>query len=78
MLATVPHDEDLLPVAIDVEYYGTFHADPPHASQVRPELPALIEALHDQGIEPVVYATRSAYDRYVAGHLPARRSGSGP
>ncbi|GEA86731.1 GH25 family lysozyme [Cellulomonas cellasea] len=70
VLATVPDDEDLLPVAIDVEYYGTFHADPPDASQVRPELTALIETLRDHGIEPVVYATRSAYDRYVAGHFP--------
>ncbi|WP_255366550.1 MULTISPECIES: GH25 family lysozyme [Cellulomonas] len=61
VLATVPDDEDLLPLAIDVEYYGTFHADPPDSSQVRPELTALIETLRDHGVEPVVYATSSAY-----------------
>ena len=70
VLATVPDDEDLLPVAVDVEYYGSFHDHPPDAAEVRSELSALIEALRARGPEPVVYATRSAYDRYIAGGFP--------
>ena len=70
VLATVPDDEDLLPVAIDVESYGSFHARPPDATAVRTELSALVETLRTHGTEPVIYATQSAYDRYVAGGFP--------
>ena len=59
-----------LPVAVDVEYYGSFHDEPPDAAEVRTELSALIDALRARGPEPVVYATRSAYDRYIAGGFP--------
>jgi len=70
LLATVPDDEGMLPVAIDVEYYGSFHAHPPDPAGVRTELTALVEALRERGTEPVVYATRSAYDRYIADGFP--------
>jgi lysozyme len=70
VLATVPDDDDLLPVAIDVETYGDFHARPPDAAAVRAELAALVKTLRTRGTEPVIYATRSAYDTYIADGFP--------
>ena len=70
VLATVPDDEDLLPVAIDVESYGSFKARPPDAATVRTELSALVETLRTHGTEPVIYATQSGYDRYIADGFP--------
>ena len=71
IVATVPADDDLLPVAIDVEHYGDYVGDPPDPEAVRVQLTALVDALREHyGVEPVIYATQSAYARYVAGHFP--------
>ncbi|GIG21705.1 glycoside hydrolase family 25 [Cellulomonas chitinilytica] len=70
VLETVPDEEGLLPVAVDVEHYGAFQAHPPDVATVRAELTALLETLRAHGEEPVVYATQAAYERYVAGAFP--------
>ncbi|NUU18705.1 lysozyme [Cellulomonas humilata] len=71
IIATVPADDDLLPVAVDVEHYGKFFGDPPDASTVREELEVLVTMLREHyGVDPVIYATQAAYGRYVAGGFP--------
>ena len=71
VIATVPADRGLLPVAVDVEHYGTFFRDPPDADKVRAELEVLVATLREHyGVEPVIYATQAAYSRYVAGGFP--------
>jgi len=71
IFATVPADDDLLPVAIDVEHYGTFLRHPPDPEAVRAELTTLVDLVREHdGVEPVIYATQAAYGRYVAGHFP--------
>lgn len=70
VVATVPAERGLLPVAIDVEHYGSFSHDPPDPAEVRAELRVLVAALREHyGVEPVIYATQAAYSRYVAGEL---------
>lgn len=71
IIATVPADDDLLPVAIDVEHYGTYVGHPPDPETVRAELTTVVAMLREHyGLEPVIYATQAAYGRYVAGHFP--------
>lgn len=68
IIATVPADDDLLPVAVDVEHYGEFFDDPPDAATVREELQVLVTMLREHyGVDPVIYATQAAYGRYVSG-----------
>ena len=70
IIATVPADAGLLPVAIDVEHYGEFYRDPPDPAAIRAELRVLVATLREHyGVEPVIYATQAAYSRYVAGEF---------
>ena len=70
VIATVPADRALLPVAIDVEHYGAYVRNPPDAATVRAELRVLVATLREHyGVEPVIYATEVAYRRYVAGEF---------
>ncbi|KQR11211.1 lysozyme [Cellulomonas sp. Leaf334] len=72
IIATVPAQDGLLPVAIDVEHYGEFFRDPPDPDAIRAELRVLVATLREHyGVEPVIYATQAAYTRYVAGELTA-------
>lgn len=70
VLATVPDDDGLLPVAIDVEHYGPFVADPPDAAHVTAELATMVSVLRTHGVDPVLYATDTTYERYLAGDFP--------
>ena len=70
VIATVPTD-GTLPIAIDVEYYGSYVDDPPPAERVRAILTPLLDRLRAHyGVAPVLYATAAAYDRYLAGAYP--------
>lgn len=72
VVATVPDRPGLLPVAVDVEHYGPFHTGPPDPATVRAELHDLVDALRAHyGVDPVIYATLSAYRRYVADDFAA-------
>ncbi len=67
IVRTVPIKEDMLPIAIDVEFYGGNHRNPPPKDTVTAELNTLLEKLADYyGKVPVIYATEDSYNRYVA------------
>lgn len=71
VIRQVPVDPELLPVAVDLEFYGQFWSSPPPDDQVRRELGALLERLADHyGRRPIVYTTGEAYNRYLAGVFP--------
>lgn len=71
VIGTVPASGDLLPVAIDLEFYGEFWAGPAPAADVRRELRVLIDRLTDHyGRTPIVYTTGLEYDRYLSGAFP--------
>ena len=68
VIATVPKRDGLLPVAIDLEYYGGYWTSPAPVGDVRRELGVLIERLTvHYGTAPIVYTTAEAYDRYFSG-----------
>lgn len=68
IIRTVPARADLLPVAVDVEFYGDFETNPAPVDDVRRELADLLERLTDHyGKPPIIYATGEAYNRYIAG-----------
>lgn len=70
VIRTVPALPDLLPVVVDVEFYGDFWWNPPEAGDVRRELGDLLARLAAHyGKPPIIYATPEAYDRYIAGEF---------
>lgn len=71
VMAYVPATPDLLPVAVDIEYYGDFWTNHPPVDVVRRELTELIQRLNAHYPTPViVYTTIEFYDRYLAGQFP--------
>lgn len=68
VIRTVPVRDGLLPVAVDIEFYGDFWLRPASVEQVRGELGVLIDrlAVH-YGRKPIIYPTAEAYHRYMAG-----------
>lgn len=67
IIETVPKGATL-PIALDLEYYGDFFAHPPTRTQVDAILEPLLRLLEEHyGSPPVIYATSSAYDRYLSG-----------
>ncbi len=66
-LATVPHDPEALPPAVDVEYAGNCHEVPP-PEIVRHELMAWLDAVEDAiGKVPVIYVTAEAHKDFLQG-----------
>ena len=60
--------EGMLPPVVDVELYGSKKMHPPAREEVTEQLTVLLERLEDHyGLRPVIYATGSAYERYLAG-----------
>ncbi|MFT4228584.1 GH25 family lysozyme [Micropruina sp.] len=71
VIRTVPARADLLPVAVDLEFYGDFWLHPAPVEDVRRELAVLLDALvAHYGRRPIVYTTSEAYDRYLSGAFP--------
>ena len=66
-IRTVPRTEDGLPPAVDVEFYGDKADHPPERETVQRELDQMLSRLEEHyGVRPVLYATKAAYDRYLA------------
>ena len=58
----------MLPPVIDLEFYGDKAWNPPEREAVERELGAMLSALEAYyGLKPVIYATESAYARYLSG-----------
>ncbi|MFT4296337.1 MAG: GH25 family lysozyme [Micropruina sp.] len=71
VVRTVPAGPELLPVAVDLEFYGGFGRDPAPVEQVRRELRVLLDRLAAHyGRKPLIYTTADAYDRYLSGAFP--------
>lgn len=68
VIATVPARSGMLPIAIDVEFYGDFWTTPAPVADVRRELDDLVQRLTaNYGTRPLIYTTGEAYDRYLSG-----------
>ena len=66
IIETVPKTVGMLPVTVDLEFYGDFFDNPPTPTRVRSILDPLLEALENHyGQAPIIYATPEAYDRYL-------------
>lgn len=60
-----------LPPVVDIEFYGQHKFNKPDPKTVLPELEALVHKLEEAyGTKPIIYATGSSYDRYIAGNFP--------
>jgi lysozyme len=67
VIATVPNSAGVLPVTVDLEFYGDFFDNPPTRSHVRGILDPLLADLEAHyGAPPIIYATPEAYDRYLS------------
>lgn len=66
-ISNVEPYEGMLPPAVDVELYGEYRSNPKSAEIIVPELKTMLNKLEDHyGVKPVIYATGSAYNMYIA------------
>lgn len=66
-IAAAPAIPNMLPPAVDLEFYGAYVRRPPSAALVRSILEPLLAALRaEYGVRPVVYATTRSYALYLA------------
>ena len=68
---TVGTADDMLPPAIDVEYYGIFtSAETIDVDAVRKELRIMVDILTDEyGVKPIIYVSESSYRTIVQGYF---------
>lgn len=64
----VAKTENMLPPVVDIEFYADFKSNPPDKEKVRQNLIELLEKLKaSYEVKPILYATQSAYKRYISG-----------
>ncbi len=69
-IQTVPPMPGMLPPVIDVELYGEKKSTPPDRETVLPELKLMLAQLEEAyGVKPIIYATMTAYQLYLADNL---------
>ncbi|MDR1834566.1 MAG: glycoside hydrolase family 25 protein [Fusobacteriaceae bacterium] len=67
-IRTVESVENMLPPAVDLEFYGDKARNQPDRLKVRQDLQALLRELERHyGVKPILYATKSSYEKYIAG-----------
>ncbi len=67
-IRTVKKFNNMLPPAIDVEFYGGNEKNPPKREDINRELDILISKIEEHyGMKPIIYSTKKAYDMYIAG-----------
>jgi len=67
IIATVPKEPSILPIAIDLEFGGNCKGRPP-VPQFRADLTKMLDALEvHYGQRPILYLTRDFDDAYMAG-----------
>lgn len=69
-IGSVPDADGTLPPAVDIELYGKDRDDPPEQAKIVPALTEFLDLLEEHyGAKPVIYATKKAYELYIAGHF---------
>ncbi len=64
----VAKTENMLPPVVDIEFYADYKSNPPDKENVRQNLIELLEKLEaSYEVKPILYATQSAYKRYISG-----------
>lgn len=66
---TVPCGMENLPPVVDIEFYGEFSKQHPAPEEVRAVLEELLNLLYEHyHVRPIIYATLSSYEMYIANH----------
>lgn len=67
-ISAVKKYDNMLPPAIDLEFYGEKEKNPPKKEDVRKQLDVMLAKLEEHyGIRPIIYATEKSYDLYLSG-----------
>ncbi len=67
-ISVVPKYDDMLPPAIDLEFYGEHEKTPPDREEVCRNLDVLVGELYEHyGKKTIIYTTRKTYLMYIAG-----------
>ncbi len=70
LAAAVPPGQEMLPLAVDVEYGGNCRS-PPVPSKIRLELRAFLDEVeHAYRERPILYVTSASYQKIVSSHFP--------
>ena len=66
-ISTVKPFDGMLPPVVDFEFYGELESNPPDKATTRSSLQALLDILENYyGVEPIIYATETSYELYLA------------
>ena len=67
-IKTVKKRHDMLPPAVDVEFYGEYEEVHPSRKKLRKVLDTVLQELEDHyGQKPVIYTNTYIYDTYISG-----------
>ena len=67
-IKTVKKRHDMLPPAVDVEFYGEYEEVHPSRKKLRKVLDTVLQDLEDHyGQKPVIYTNTYIYDTYISG-----------
>ena len=67
-IRTVAETDNMLPPAVDIEFYGDYAGNPKSREEVTEELQSLLNALEEHyHRKPVLYATGRSYSMYLSG-----------
>ena len=67
-MEVVPQTEGMLPPVVDVEFYGDYIKKKPEVEETRQRLQEFLDEIEAYyGMKPIIYATESAYSRYIRG-----------
>ena len=69
-IEVIPAFEEMLPPAVDFEFYADKKINPPEAEPVRQELRIMLRGLEEYyGVTPVLYATEESWEMYLEGYF---------
>jgi len=71
-IKNVEKDDNMLPPAIDVEFYGS--EDEKNQEEVVPQIENMCNKLEEHyGKKPIIYCTYKAYRKYIKGNFDSER-----
>lgn len=69
-IKTVSSHENMLPPALDVEFYKDFKKNPPEKEALQKEIQDFLTAVEARfGVKPIIYTTYDAYENYIEGRF---------